>query len=271
MAVGNILSLGAVIAVTRTNLGLVGVMLALLGVPLLATAANAALLFGKDRPWLRPALSNGAISAARQLIAPGLGFFVYQAALVVAWASQDAFIASRVAGARAAAEYAIAAKLFFLPTAMILALVMPLWPAYRDAFARGDSVWVHRTLTGSLRRTVGFMVPFCLAVFIGAPIIVPAWIGSELAPSLALIAGAGTWAVFATTCTALSVFLVALGRLRFLVITTLLTALAHIVFSVALGTAFGAAGVAWGTALATLGFMLIPDALYVRALTRGQA
>src|SRR5439155_6051330 len=132
-------------------------------------------------------------------------------------------------GARAAAEYAIAAKLFFLPTATILAMVMPLWPAYRDAFARGDTVWVQRTLTRSLRRTVGFMVPFCVAIIAGAPIIVPAWIGSAVAPSMGLLTGAGAWAVFATICTALSVFLVALGRIRFLVITTLLTAFAHIV------------------------------------------
>jgi O-antigen/teichoic acid export membrane protein len=270
MAVGNVLSLAAVAAVTRTNLGLVGVVLALLGVPLLASAGNAALLLGRDRPWLRPAVSRAAIAAARQLITPGLGFFLYQAALVIAWSSQDALIASRVSGARAAAEYAIAAKLFFLPTTTILAFVMPLWPAYRDAFARGEAEWVRRTMARSVRRTVGFMVPVCLAIIASAPIIVPAWIGSAIAPPVGLLAGAGAWAVFATTCTALSVFLVALGRIRFLVITTLLTAFAHIVLSIVFGTAFGAAGVAWGTALATLGFMLVPDAVYVRALTKAR-
>jgi O-antigen/teichoic acid export membrane protein len=266
MAAGNVLSLIAVVAVTRTNLGFLGVVLALLGVPLLASAGNAALLLVRDRPWLRPTLSRATIGAARLLIMPGFGFFLYQAALVVAWSSQDAFIASRVSGARAAAEYGIAAKLFFLPTTAILAVVMPLWPAYRDAFARGDTAWVRRTMTKSVRRTVGFMVPFSLAILASAQTIVPLWIGAAIAPSTGLLAGAGVWAVFATTSTTLSVFLVALGRIRFLVISTVLTAIAHVVLSVTLGTAFGAAGVAWGTAIATLAFMLVPDIVYVRAL-----
>ena len=266
IAAGNVLSLAAVAAVTRTNLGLAGVVVALLGVPMLASAANAAVLLGRDRPWLRPSISRATLTAARELITPGLGFFLYQAALVLAWSSQDSFIASRVSGARAAAEYAIATKLFLLPTTAILAILLPLWPAYRDALARGETEWVRHTLTKSLWRTVGFMVPSSLVIIAAADIVVPAWIGSAVKPSTGLLVGAGAWAVFAAVSTALSVFLVALGRIRFLVVTTFLTAITHLVLSVTLGTAYGAAGVAWGTAIATLVFMLVPNAVYVRAL-----
>ena len=267
-ATGSVLSLGAVAAVTQTNLGLMGVVVALLGVPMLASAANAAVLLGRDRPWLRPSISVATLSAARELITPGLGFFLYQAALVFAWPTLDTFIASNVSGARAAAEYAIAAKLFLLPTTMILAVLMPMWPAYRDALARGETDWVRHTLTKSLWRTFGFMLPSSLVIIAAAEFIVPAWIGSAVEPSTGLLAGSGAWAVFAAICAAFSMYLAASGRIRFLVSTTLLTAIAHLALSVTLGAASGAAGVAWGTAIATLVFMLVPNAVYVRSLMR---
>lgn len=267
-AAGSVLSLVVVAAVTQTGFGLMGVVMAVLGVPMLAAAANAAVLLGRDRPWLRPSISTATLSAARELITPGLGFFLYQAALVFAWPTLDTLIASRVSDTRAAAEYAIAAKLFLLPTTMVLAVLMPLWPAYRDALARGETDWVRHTLTKSLWRTFGFMLPSSLLIIAAADFIVELWIGTAVEPSTSLLAGSGAWAVFAAICAALSVYLAASGRIRFLVITTLLTAAAHLALSTTLGTESGAAGVAWGTAIATLVFMLVPDAVYVRNLMR---
>lgn len=257
------LSVAAVLIVIRTDFGVVGMVGALLGVPLLVATLNAALLF-RDRPWLWPSRSALSRSSVLRLVTPGLQFLVYQAGLVLAWTSLDVAIASRVAGPSAAAEYAIALKLLIVPVTAALAYLMPLWPAYRDALVRGEIDWVDRTLRASMRRTSLFMILCGVAIVAAADAFVPLWIGSAVQLSAPLLVGLAVWALSASLSTACAVVLVALGRVAFLVRVTIATAIAHVLLSFSLGSAYGSAGVAWGTATAVAVAMLLPQAIYLR-------
>ena len=83
-------------------------------------------------------------ATVRRLMRVGALFLVLQAAVAVAFQS-DVIVAARVVGQDGAAQYSIGFRVFMLVPVMISLVTLPLWPAYGEALARGDRVWIHRT------------------------------------------------------------------------------------------------------------------------------
>jgi hypothetical protein len=107
----------------------------------------------------------------------------------VALASNSIFIA-QVLGAEAVTQYSVPERLFNLITLITAMVLAPLWPAYGEASARGDHVWVKRTLIRSLFTGVGFAALVASILLFAGPSIIRLWVGDAITPSFLLLLGA---------------------------------------------------------------------------------
>jgi O-antigen/teichoic acid export membrane protein len=141
-AAGNALALVGIIVVTHFNGGLPQLVLAVAGVPVIATAANWSFQFFYSRPWLRPRISLFSPRAAMQLAAVGGLFFVQQCFGLLYYVSDNLVIA-RTMGASDVARYAVMQRIFSIGL-VAQYFMIPLWPAIGEAIARQDFGWAQR-------------------------------------------------------------------------------------------------------------------------------
>src|SRR5581483_2320011 len=107
------------------------------------------LLFGREKPWLWPRWGCVSLRSARALLHLGFFFLLIQLTYVVAYMT-DNLVTAHVLGVGAVAAYNVVLQLYNLIPMGLLIFLLPLWPAYREALARGDFPWIRRTLVRSL-------------------------------------------------------------------------------------------------------------------------
>jgi O-antigen/teichoic acid export membrane protein len=264
-AAGNLLGLGALIIAALAKASIAWLVLAVDGVSVVALLANYWMLFGLRRPWLRPAWRRVNKQAAIRLFRVGFLFFVLQLASTFAFTS-DNLVVAQLFGAKSVTQYSVPARLFSVVTVLINMALLPLWPAYGEAIARGDILWVKRTLFRSLVVTQSVGLVGALGLIVAGPILMGWWTHQQVTVPLTMLVGFGAWAVFTSLGTALSMLLNGANVVRFQVIVALIMAVVALLGKTLLALFFGLPGVIWGTILAYIICSLIPTILYTVSL-----
>ena len=140
-SLGSVLCLTSLLLVIHFRGSLPVLVLAMAGAPVLALLLNGTVLFAVQRPWLLPSWSCVTTDASKDLWRLGMLFFTLQLAVAISYSSDNLVIA-RILGPQAVAQYAVPCKLFSLVSTVISFLVGPLWPAYGEALARRDHLWI---------------------------------------------------------------------------------------------------------------------------------
>ncbi len=186
-AVGSVLALGALYLAIRLGETRISVFILAAAVP--PIVCNAVLLFPLLSP-LRPIRrSDFTISRplVRDLVSLGGMFGIQQVATFVLNVAPQ-IILSTALGAAAVTPYNLAQRLFNLFSVVQNALMLPLWPAYSEARARGEFGWMQRMLRRSVVATCALSVlPMVAAGFLARPIF-HLWVGPGTAlPSPTLL------------------------------------------------------------------------------------
>ncbi|MEO8392616.1 MAG: oligosaccharide flippase family protein, partial [Chloroflexota bacterium] len=147
--VARIGSLIGIVLAVKFDLGLVGLVIALVGLPIITTTLEWVQLFWFRRPWLRPSLKNIDPKIIWFLMRLGWMFFALQIAGTLAY-NIDNLVIAQVISPEAVTNYSIPSQLFKLSTVFISLVSLPLWPAYGEAIARHDLNWVKKTFKLSL-------------------------------------------------------------------------------------------------------------------------
>lgn len=264
-AAGNLLGLLGLLAVIRFHAGLPFLVLAVAGAPVLSGLLNAVTVFGVQRPWLRPRLDHISGAAAQRILHLGFVFLIMQIAGAVGYQTDNLIIA-QVLGATAVTQYAVPFRLFAIIPAVLSMVIMPLWPAYAEAFARGDVEWVKATLRRSMLLGLAVAIPAnLLLVALGRPII-RLWVGPQIAPSFLLLVGLATWAILIGVSGPLAMFLNGIGFIRVQAICGVLMAVSNLAVSIYLTRHIGVSGVIYGSIVSQIVFIFIPYFWYLRRL-----
>ncbi len=260
---GSLIGLAALMLAIRLEAGLPWLVLALAGAPVLAQALQGVDLLARKRRWLLPRLRGVTRAGLRAVAGAGAYFFLLQVAAAFAYQS-DAIIVAQILGAHAVTQYAVPMKLFMLVPVLLGFVLTPLWPAYREAFARGDSDWSRAAFRRSLALAMGAGVPGALALFVLGRPLVRAWVGDAVAPGAGLLAAMAIWSVMLAASNAISAFLNGAGRLRVQAACAIAMMAGNVTLSIVLTRRIGVAGVVWGTVIAQTAFVLLPLAFYLR-------
>lgn len=268
--IGSLCALGGVLLAISLQGGLPWLVLALAGAPLMAALLNSLHFYLRSRPDLRPRLALFGAGDAKRLARSGALFFVLQVTVAVAYTS-DSIVIAQLLGASAVAEYAVPEKLFGLITLAMSMVLAPLWPAYGEAIARRDSIWVQQTLKRSLLTVLGLSIVAAVGLLFMAPALLRLWVGAAIEPPLGLLAALAVWKVVEAGGNALAMFLNGAHVIGMQVAVALATAIAAIGLKVLLIPHWGISGAVWATVIAYVMMAALPYAVLVPRMVALQA
>lgn len=266
-ASANVLSLATLFLVTRSQGGLVWLVVAVSAVPLVVDGALNVWLYTVHRPSFRPSLAALNPTAIRPLYSVGGQFFALQIMALVTL-STDNFVISHYLGSASVPEYSLSYNLFNytgLPQAI---LFQYLWSAYNEAIARDDAEWVGRTLDRNLIAGLAFtaVAAFVLLV-IGQPFIAW-WSRGAIMPSETLLLWMAAWSVINSFTNPIACLLAAASRMRYQIVYSAFSTVSNLVLSVSLVRVYGSTGVIAATVLSYGVFVCVPTFVDSRLLLR---
>jgi O-antigen/teichoic acid export membrane protein len=192
-------------------------------------------------------------------------FFILQTSVAVA-TSADNFIVARMLGPAAVTEFSITARMFSIVPLMLIMALNPLWPAYGESIARGELGWALTTLRRSLVVIFSATSISSILLVVSGHSLLRVWVGSEINPSIGLLAAIGAAAVLTTAANGVGVFLNGANLMRVEVISGICLALGATFFKVIFVHRVGLTGIPLGTILAYSLFVWIPIVLFVPRL-----
>lgn len=255
---GSALALGGVLAAAAADAGLAWFVAAMLGGPALAWALETAWVLGRSHPDLRPGRAAFALPTLRRVLRAGGLFLVLSVAGAAAYQS-DTLVISQHLGAAEVTRYAVGLRLFTLAPTALAALVMPLWPAYGEAVARGDHDWVRATLRRSVLGSLAVAAVASAVLVVAAQPLLDRWAGGTARPDTGLVLALACWAVVSAVSTALAMYLNGAQVIRLQVVVALAMAASNLALSLVLVRRLGVAGPVWASVITQVVVVLIPE------------
>ena len=262
---GSIAGLAALLLAIGARAGLPLLIVALSGAGLLAATFNGLVLFRWQRRWLMPRLRDFRVAAAGSLLRVGVLFVVLQIAGLAAY-QLDNFVIAQILGAPAVQQYALPVKLFTLAPTLVSFALIPLWPAYREAIARGDADWVGKTLGRSILLALLINVPAAVVLIAAGPFLLHLWVGDAVSPSLVLLIGLGVWNILNSLTGPFAMLLNGANVIAFQAVCAILMAVCNVAVSIFLVARIGVSGAIYGSIVAQILFILLPSAWYIPRL-----
>ncbi|MGH7866711.1 MAG: lipopolysaccharide biosynthesis protein, partial [Candidatus Dormibacteraceae bacterium] len=264
---GSVLRLGALLLAVSLRASLPILALALMGVSVFVLALNSMAYFGFQRPSLRPAWGSVHGQSARSLLRTGIAFLVISV-LIAIGLSSDNLVVAQVLGAAAVPQLAVptglASPLYALPPMAFL----PMWSAYGEAIARGESDWVERNVRRLVRVTVLLTSLAGVGYVLLGPWAIHVLVGQRVTVSPLLLLGLALWSVEMAVAGPLFMVLNAAGRMRAQVWMYSAFTIVSIIAKIFLVRGHGIQVIPWATAISYLLFILIPLRFYLpRVLT----
>lgn len=185
----------------------------------------------------------------RSLVNFGGLFLILQLGIMVGWGS-DAFIISALTSVSAVAQFAIVQRLFQVVSIPMNILNTPLWGAYADAHAHGDSAFIRKTLTISLLGTLVLSSILSAGLYFTADWIMKYWLDGHIDVSSELILAFAVWKVFQSVGHSFSMALNGMHIVKVQVVSVLLLCALAIPLKLVYTPEYGAIGVVWSTVAA---------------------
>ena len=258
----NVLGLAAIIAGIRLHAGLTVLLLLYSGSLLLGNLVLNAWL---NLVWKRsvfPWPSAFRSGLGRELLTSGSGFFILQIAGLIVFNSDNLVIAHYV-GAAEVMPYSITWRLATYATILTGALTPSLWPAYSEAYAKGNYDWVRKTFWLTMRSTMLISFAFLggLAVF-GRPVI-HWYIGPRAVPGWPLLLAICSWMLVSAFMEVEACLLAAIDRIKLQGILSVVAAVINLALSIYLAKRIGPIGVVLGTAVSYAVALVVPQSMEV--------
>lgn len=268
LAAANIASLLALVAATWTEGGLVWLVVAFSGAMLIVQIGSALWLFGRQKPWLRPSLHAFRKEHLRKLLGIGTMFFVVQIAALLSFQSDNIIIAYYL-GAEYVTPYNITWRLFTLTT-LVQNLVFPaLWPAYTEAFSRGDNSWIIRTLRLNVIFSVLLTLVSAAVLVVFGQDIIQIWSRGQAVPPFELLVWMAIWVLIFSLMQPTSCMLNGLGRVKGQMTYGSIAAVVNVLLSIFLVTRYGITGAIAATVASYAIFNLVPQLIETALVVRG--
>ena len=263
---GNILSLISVLIAIEFRCGLPLLVFASTFGSIAAVFFNGWLLF-REHPWLFPSSHSYRGNLALKVFKLGMMFFVLQCAVAVSYTSDNVVI-SQVLGVAAVAAYAVPQKLFSVVATLVAMGVGPMWPAYGEAIARGDSAWVLRAFQRSIRLVFLAVVPACTFLVVFGPWIVRMAMSKSLHVPMSVFIVLGLWSILSAALTPIALFLNGAGIMKQQMALAIITSVVNLGLSIFMTRRFGVIGVCLGSLITQLLITVPAYVIIIKSVSR---
>jgi O-antigen/teichoic acid export membrane protein len=261
-AVGAVLTIAATIGCVLTSASLPWFVAAAVGGSVVSAVLNCGWLFLRSSA-LRPRLRDATRPVVRLILGSGSLFLVLGAAGAVAYQT-DALVISHLLGPDEVTTYNLALRLFLIPGLAVSFLLAPLWPAFGDAFARGDHAWARRSLRRAVVWGAWVNIPGAVVLALTGQWLVDLWVGDGQVdlPWLLLVCF-GAWTALNAISGPVAMFLNGAQVVGFQVKCALAMALTNVALSIAFTHWLGVSGPVLGSLVAQTACITVPSLLYL--------
>jgi O-antigen/teichoic acid export membrane protein len=268
-SIGLFASLAGIWLVSEAHGSVALLIVAMMGTPVVAAGINGVIFFQRHRQY-RPAWPLVDRTAIKRILGTGVLFVVLQLGMSISFAS-DKVIIARLLGAEAVASYSVYERVFGVGTNLMMTMLLPIWPAYAEAWGRKDKAWVNKTLRRSLALTIGASSAFGVLIIFLGPLIVSLWTRKDVPVQPVVLYCLAMWCVVQSTQNALAMLLNGLHVIKVQVIASISIACIAIPFKYFLVRDLGPAGAVLASTIAVTCLGLIPFSIAVWKLTRSPA
>lgn len=164
------------------------------------------------------------------LLSLSIKFFIIQLAVLVIFMT-DKILITQLLGAEHVTPYEVLFKLFSVFTVIQGLLLAPLWPAYSDAYQRGDLDWIRIKIKQQIKISLILFIGACMLAIAG-PIIVKLWIGDEVIASQTLYYLFAVFILLSVWNNVFAYFVNAIGNLGVHLYTAIVAAFLNIPLSI---------------------------------------
>lgn len=264
----NFVSLALLLICIWLQMPLAVLVLVLFFTPIAFNIMNTFHTFMVRSPEIRPALRYFDRSMLNEIMTSGAMFFVLQISASVIFASNPFFIAQML-GAADVATFGVVERLSSIVIVILQMMLMPLWPAFGEAKARGDWAWINKAHAISVAIALGLAIASGTVLVLFGPAILRAWINQDFVAPFALIIAFAVWRILEAYGTSMAAYMNGLHELKPQAIGGPLTAISSVLLKFWLVPAYGVAGAVVSMILAYLAFMM-PVNVYVLRRSRYQ-
>jgi len=256
-AKGRLLSLLFVYIVIQMDLGILGFAAAFVSGPIAAGAVNSINYFILQKKELFPRFSFVTRTEAKTILGIGSLFFILQVTSSIQMQADNIIIANML-GPSLVTPYAICMQLFMAVPMIMTLFLAPLWPAYSEALASKDNLWIKLIFIKSIKVTLMIGVPTSiLLVFFGKDLI-HLWVGKEIVVSSMLLIGFGFWMLMMLVGNTLAVLLNGLQIVKTQIIISITAAVFNFILTVVFISYIGVEGAVYGSIVSYLICVIIP-------------
>lgn len=260
-SLGSIFMLVGILTAAYLHAGLQWLVLAAAGGPAAALGLNWVHQFGISRRWLFPRVNYFEWGMGRRIVSLGILWTWFQLMAFVGTAADNLLI-SHFFGAGAVGSYAVMSKLL---SGLLIAQLFSasLWPAFAEAFERGDMDWLRKTFRRTLILFSAIGVISAIFMGLGSFWIIRVWVGAEMVPTISMALGFALWSFITNFYAAISALMANNRLLKQLTWLTSVGALSSLILKVVFAPMLGVAWVIWATVLG-YGLVCIPGILIAR-------
>jgi O-antigen/teichoic acid export membrane protein len=263
------LSLVAIVVVVRIHGTVVDLMIAYCAAMLSGTILLNLWMALRHEPRIRPTLRGVHLSAVREIMSPGMLFFVLQIAGLAVF-NTDNLIIAHFLGAEQVTPYAVTWRLVGYASVLQSLLVPSLWPAFSEAYVSHDLAWVRTAYHRIMRATVLTVIPAALVLGFAGRWVIGLWAGKAAVPGSVLLWGMCFWIVLLSITVNQGALLAATQHIRLQAICSSLAAVLNLILSIVLVQHLGATGVLLGTIISYLVFIVFPTTWQIRQILQGR-
>lgn len=267
-AAGSVLSLLAVIAVIYFHGSLPFLIAGFAGSSVAANTACLLWICFFHKPWMKPWPRNIDPACIGRIFRSGTEFFAIQLAGLIVFSSDNLIISHYLSPARVT-PYAVTWRLVGY-IATVQALITPaLWPAYSEAYAKGQLAWIRSTYRHVRWISAAAVAVGCSAVLLEGRQFIRLWAGPVAVPSTLLVQLMCVWIAIFAFCTNQSCLMGATFRVGKQAISSSLAAIANLILSIFWVKTLGPPGVLLATIVSYVVFIVAVQAWEVRRILRG--
>ena len=265
---GSLLSLFAVIVVIYLHGSLATLVAAFAGSVAGANAICLLWICIFHKPWMKPWPSKFQNGLIGDIFRSGGQFFLIQLSGLIVFNTDNLIISHYLSPAQVT-PYNVTWRLVSYITAVPVLIFPALWPAYSEAYAKGDLAWIRRAYARNRWITLGTLALGCGVLLSTGRKIIFLWAGAAAVPPAALLPLMCVWMIIFAITTNQSCLMGATTRVKKQAVFSLVSAGANLALSIYLVRIFGIIGVLMGTIVSYLLFVVIPATLEVRSILRG--
>ena len=236
-----------------------------------AVAANAACLLWMclfSKPWMKPWPRRVNPKLIGRIFHSGTQFFAIQLAGLIVFSSDNLIISHYLSPAQVT-PYNVTWRLVSYITAVPILVLPALWPAYAEAYSKGDLGWIRTAYARTRRVTLGVLIVGCAVLLLEGRHIIAFWAGAAAVPTIMLLRLMCVWMfIFAITLNQ-SCLMGATYRVGRQAVYGLLAAAVNLILSILWVRSLGPTGVLLATVVSYIVFIVAMQTWEVKRILRG--